>query len=290
MPISSRPAASRRIALSCGCLLVLVAAAGAVRADPLAMAADAARKTRRELSARWENVKSPAIEKLGGGSANVHRVNAAGDRFIIRLPRRGTEHGQRVNKGLQILATQLGEPELVPASVKGKADFSIGPIPAGTPVQVVEHIGDDFVLYCNATPAMMARVPERTRLVGALVDLLGEYRDRHGQNLAVHASDGGVRLLDPDNSFGAAAERGWAFRSPFFQGGRLTYSTQTLPDDLRSIVEAIANRPLTDLQSIYGLNADETRRLQSHAQRVTAVGLTAAAQEFLSTVAVYENP
>jgi hypothetical protein len=246
---------------------------------------------RQKLTKRWDQVNLPCgVKKLGGGSANVHEVQTSVGQFVIRTPRApySVSGGQRVHQAFHILATQMGEPDMVPVSVKSTASFQIGNIAVGREIQVVEHIGDNFVPYGQASENLIHAVPERIRLVGGLLDLLGEYLDRHGENMAVEVYGCSVRLMDHDNSFGWARERGWLWQSPFWLGGKLACSGQScfcdLPDDLQIVVSSIADSSNNELYNIYGLEESEACRLKAQAQRIQAVGVSAATQIFMATL------
>jgi hypothetical protein len=252
-------------------------------------------EARQQLKHAWTAMTLAKVTALGGKSASVLEVKGEDhDRFIVRRPRRGNQHGLRVALAQHRLAAQMGAPEMMPAAILTRTAAALDDTtPAGAEVMVVAHAGGRFIGGDQATPAMISRIPERARVVAALIDLLAEQQDRKSANILVEKSGRRMLLIDPDKTFGQRGNT--KFRSQVFYGGKIGYaSTQErfadLDKDLQGVIAAIVRASLPEVQAIYGLQPQEAKVMADRAKRVYQVGLRAAIDEYVASLGELHPP
>ena len=285
---------NRRVLLPLLCGILFVGAPHEARPEqpgraPSSLAAQLVTQRNETLRQRWSRVglqEVKSVSRLGGKSAQVHAVDTTHGLFIVRVPRRRVRHGLRVNTALQLLATELGEPRMVPGCAKATLAFDVGNIPSGSEVMLMSHVGKRYIDGDRADGALRAIVSNPQRLAAALVDFLSVQGDRKPANMMLHPERGTVRLPDPDNTFGAGLEKPKIFASVFFPGGRFAYAGQQksltdLPQPLAELVGRLATSTLSGLQSSYGLSKEEAFWLHRQAGAIQNEGLDRAIENFL---------
>ena len=280
-----RPRAIVALLLLCGLGPLAHAAAPAV----MRRGVDEVEARNARVLDHWDGAQVTGVRALGGKSASVIEVlTAQNRRFVVRRPRRGVDHAMRVGVSQQKLAAQLGDARLVVPSAKSVAGPNLAAhIPVGTEVMVVKHVGEKYMSASVAPPQWVAKIPEKQRLISAIVDLLHEHRDRKTENVMVR-EDGTTRLIDPDKCCGEGKDNR-AFRSQFFPGGKIAYATPQnrfadLPPEMQEVVGAIAAMDLPSIATSYGLTAPEAQLLSTHAKRIVQVSLTATINEYVRTL------
>jgi hypothetical protein len=243
---------------------------------------------------RFAGARVLEVNKLGGRSANVLELVTPRHLFILRQPRRGVAHGMRVGGAQQKLAANLGDSRMIPPQASARLDAALGEfIPAGTEIMVVKHVGDQYKGASKAPPQWVAKISEHQKLIAAVVDLFSEQRDRKTANVMVRP-DGTIRLIDADKSFGEGhfnpdGTPNKAYRSQFFPGGLLQYTSQQnqltdLPEQMQHLITDLAGMSVNQVAVHYGLQQQEAQLMHHHAQRVAQVGLTAAINEYVMTL------
>lgn len=271
--------------------------APAARADhaPLTRGQERVEASNNALRRKWQKIKVAQITPMGGKSAQVLQVQSDDNQlFIVRRPRRQVEHGLRVNIAQQRLAAAMGDDRLVPAAIIDTTQESLDAnSPAGAQVLVVKHVGP---MYYNANkfrPQQLVAVPERSRLVSAIIDLLAEQQDRKSENIMVKRDGSAIRMIDPDKSFGE--RHGRKYRSQFFHGGVVGYTSQQnrfedLPADLQTFIDALSKATVPDIMKIYGLTEPEATVVSNQAARIRTVGLKAAIDEYVTSLGELHAP
>ena len=228
---------------------------------------------------------------LGGKSAGARQVIGDKGSLVVRL-RSKPEKFVRANRTLQLLAAQLGQPEMVPSAVTLGIDMK-GFTPAkgegGGDVMVMSFIGEPFQQGHKASSSRLGKITEETRVVGAVIDLLTQQRDRKMANLLVDKT-GNVRLIDPDRVFKAKTEKE-AYRSQFFAGGHVGYkgrqdSLSDLPPKAQQLIKDLASAKPADIKEFYGVNDDEAEVMQTQARAIQKLGLTGASEQYVRTLRV----
>ena len=247
------------------------------------------------LRSRWKTLSVSKITPLGGKSAKVIAVQSSDKNvFIVRRPRRSFEHGLRVNIASQRMATAMGEDRLVPAAVLDTTPVALDAhSPAGSPVLVVRHVGSSYFAANQLGANVLAQVPEHAKIVSAVIDLLSEQQDRKSDNILVKKDGQSVKMIDPDKSFGQRTD--CKYRSQFFQGGMVGYTTQQhrfedLPTDVRAYLDELAKTPVEGIAKAYSLLPEEALVVSKQAQRIRAVGLTKAIDEFVTSLGPLHPP
>ncbi len=246
------------------------------------------------LRSRWKSVNVKKVTALGGISAKVLEVQSTDKNvFIVRRPRRSFEQGLRVNVASQRMATAMGEERLVPAAVLDTTPIQLDEhSPAGSEVLVMRHVGASY-FAANRLANVLANVPEHVKIVSAVIDLLSEHQDRKSDNILVKTDGLSVKMIDPDKSFGQ--RHGRKYRSQFFQGGMVGYTTQQqrfedLPTDVRHYIDELAKTPVEGISKAYGLLPEEAQVVSLQAQRIRAVGLTNAIEEYVTSLGELHAP
>jgi len=290
------PLVQRRTALAVAALVVAFAPRPSIGArGPLARGLPEVNEAQQTLKQQWKAVQIKRIKALGGKSAAVLEIKGEqDDRFIVRRPRRGIEHGLRVSIAQHRLAAQLDAVEMIPAAIVAKTAAQLDAnTPAGADVMVVAHAGKQYVGGDTAAPAVIAHIPERQRVVAAIIDLLAEQQDRKSANILVERTGKSMMLIDPDKTFGQ--RHGAKYRSQVFHGGKMGFSSaqarfEDLDPDLQGVVDAIARAPLPELESIYGLQQAEAKVMSDRAKRIRQVGLRAAIDEYVTSLGALHAP
>ena len=247
------------------------------------------------LRERWHGATITRITPLGGRSAKVLEVETAEKKlFIVRRPRRDVEHGLRVNIATHKMAAAMGDERMVPAAIIDTTPVTLdADSPAGSQVLVTRHIGHAYTNANQLHPTILAKLPERSKLVAAIIDLLSEQQDRKSENIMVRKEGTTLKMIDPDKSFGQ--RHGRIYRSQFFHGGMVGYTSAQnkftdLPADLQTYIGELATATPAQIQTIYGLNAEESAVVSNRAQRVQALGLRPAIDEYVVSLGQLHAP
>jgi hypothetical protein len=279
-----RSSARLRALALCALLPAGLARASSSQHAELARGAAEATARRTALREAWDHAKPGPVTALSGASSNPLEIQTDHGVFVLRRPRRGTDHGVRLNHAYELLATQLGHADMIPVAIKTATTHAIPEVGGGSPVMIMEHGGRDHVNASDAHKSWLSAVPEPTRIAGALLDLLSEHVDRHDGNVLV-SRRGTVRLIDPDKAFGQS--RGNGLRSVFFPGGPLGFdsrhqkSFQELPAAARAVVNALADASVHAVKHAYHLEHKEAAILVERAREVRDVGLAKAIEQYL---------
>ena len=243
----------------------------------------------------WRGANVKSVNAMGGKSAKVLEVHTEERHlFIVRRPRRGFEHGLRVNLAQQRLAAAMGEEHMVPEAVIDTTRTALDQAtPAGSQVMIVRHVGRAYTNANKLSSAQLATIPERTRLVAAIVDLLSEQLDRKSENILVKDDGVTIRLIDPDKSFGERTN--CKYRSQFFHGGMVGYTSAQqhfadLPPDLQTFVDELSKAPLDQVQKIYGLHPEEAQVVSTRAAQIRQVGLRQAIDAYVTSLGALHAP
>jgi len=284
-----RPGTARGFGMALALLGALAASpalpAGAPRVGKARQAVDA---RNRDLGARVDTLKVASWERLGGVKARTTRVFGKDDTSVIyRQPSRGLGKGMRSNRAMQVLATELGDPHMVPAAVTLKLSKALGEFAAGEQIMVMVDESNGFRGADEAPAEWLEAISEESRLIAATIDLLVQYRDRKLANLLVN-DRGDVRLIDPDSTFVSKSGKP-AYRSQFFAGMRVGYRSRQaklsdLPRQVQALVVSLADAKVADIMDDYGVDEEEAGVILTHARGIRDLGLTAAAEAYVSTL------
>lgn len=239
--------------------------------------------------------KGAQAMKLSYADARGHKT-----RLLLRVPGRGTTWGARANDTVALLAAQLGEPQWVPAGFVAEPGTFAGiaglvhDVGRKEASDVGKIMVTEFVKGFrdgeDAPVEWLSKTPETTRLKAAVLDVLTLARDRKLANVMVD-DKGEVRLIDHDVTFGMKEEKGPHFASTFWKGQALGYRSkqarfEDLPDDVRTLVQAIAEEDPSALQQTYALGKPERVELvQRLAKEIVQNGLDAASARIVSEAA-----
>ncbi len=252
-----------------------------------------------QLDERWRSSTPTQVRGLGGCSAGTVEVLAGDNRFIVRQPQtyahptleRNLAQTLRTNLAQQRLAAQMNEQDLVPGAVKGEIKTNLWNFQNGSEVMVVAAVPTSAQ---NASQAVKWRnhIGEHQRLASAIIDFFAEQRDRKSENILVD-QHGQAWLIDPDKTFGAPGSNA-LFRSQFFHGGLTGFTSaqerfEDLPEDIREVVEDIADAEVGALTHVYGLLPREAKILKLHAVRTREIGLRQALDEYTASLGQYHQ-
>ncbi|MBK9070042.1 MAG: hypothetical protein IPL79_03405 [Myxococcales bacterium] len=266
------------------------------RAVILGRGADALQKSkqrvekRKDVYAQQAKRRDVSFLSLGGAAASTTMARFKGGadgkryRLVLRQPRRGAAWGVAANDTILLLAEQLGGHVQVPGAIV--ADVAT---PASQdvaqPYMLMSAVSSDAMSADKASSRWLGRVSENTRISAAVIDLLVDHHDRKLSNVMV-TEQGEVSLVDPDSVFGAKSS---AYRSSFFPGERLGYSSQMtsakdLPWQARDLIDALTSATVAEIQGTYGISAEQALGMQQRAKLVQDHGLTSAIARHVATL------
>jgi hypothetical protein len=213
-----------------------------------------------------------ARTEFGGIASAREALTDTGLQVVLRFPS-DPALSARLQNFVFRLAHQMAKPDLVLPSATS--------VHEGRKAMVTRHAGPGFRPATRAKE-WLDRVPEETRLAGALIDVLTRQTDRNSSNVMIDPR-GRVRLIDHDKILGHQERMFIPRQSMFFRGRPLAYRSKQdafsdLPAPMRALVEHITARSRAELMGEYALADHEAERLATSAKWVEDYGLTKAIQ------------
>jgi hypothetical protein len=208
----------------------------------------------------------PLARSRGAGAETAF----LGDQQVVVRHPRALWPMLRSHQALYKMASELNFAEAVlPATSK---------LTPNGPVMVTEHAGARFQAAIDAPPRARDQLPERSRVLGALLHLLSDHIDGSIRNVMLSPA-GELRLIDLDATNGRGPKN--PIRSTFYPGEPLAYggaqnAFSQLPPAAQRLVTHLADSPVATLMNEYGYTWPEARDVAGRARQIRRVGLTAA--------------
>jgi hypothetical protein len=210
------------------------------------------------------------LARSKGAGALHAKMRSTEEEVVVRDPP-GLAPSLRSHRAYYAMALELGVGRIVQPAV-AKA-MNVGE-------RMVTKFASGFVAAIDAPRAWRARIPERLRVISAVLDVLNDHTDRSIRNIIVNQS-GDVRLIDNDAAHGWRDRVGQGVRSAFFPGEPLAfrspqrYSSQ-LPRPAADLVGRICGLTPSQISARYGYTIQEARGVRARAISIRDHGLARA--------------
>ena len=201
--------------------------------------------------------------------AGAQTAFLGGQKVVVRHPNQ-LWPALRSHQALYKMASEVGFGQAVlPATWKQTQNGA---------AMITEHAGARFQAAIDAPRVARNNLPERSRLLGALLHILADHIDGSIRNVMLSPS-GELRLIDLDATNGRGPANG--VRSAFYPGEPLAYGSAQgafaqLPPAAQRLVAHLADAPIQTLMNEYGYTWQEARDVAWRARLIRSAGLTGA--------------